>query len=244
MIIVGDCHGKVDEFINVIEKNDGAVIQVGDFGFEDAYLKMSAYLRDNPRDVHAILGNHEAHDKVDKYPFLLGDYGYKDIDGFKFFYVSGGYSIDKDYRIKRDKLWHRYLQDEGIHMLINPEGHYSWFPQEELSKDELEKCINLYEEIKPDILLAHEQPSKICKLIGNPDVLRNFGLNKTFSSITSQALQTMINIHEPKVFIGGHLHIKNLVKIKNTIYISLPELGYINISNKTDFDTLTIEDIK
>lgn len=233
MRITADIHGKVDQFIEIVESTDDHVIQIGDFGFEQAYVKANWY-NINKNKFNAFGGNHECYSKINDYNFFLGDYGLRNIKDFEFFFIRGGYSIDKDYRVKYDKELHKKLIEEKLYNLIDKDGHYSWFPQEELTDDQFEECITQYKKCKPDIVLAHECPTSVSKLIGNPNILLSFNLSVDFSSKTAQNLQRMFEIHQPKLFIFGHYH-KNFDRIVNgTRFICRKELGYIDVDVNGD----------
>ncbi len=87
MLIIGDVHGKIDEYKQIIkEKNPDFSLQVGDMGFDYSRLSVSAQHR-------FVGGNHDNYKKI--HPRMLGDFGtWQNI-----FYIRGAFSIDKAYRI-------------------------------------------------------------------------------------------------------------------------------------------------
>lgn len=124
-------------------------------------------------------------------------------DGSKFeniFCVGGGFSIDRDYRV------------EGV----------SWWPEEELSHQELYKVMDLYETLKPKIVVSHEAPSSV--------IPRMFYEKNIFPpSRTSMALDSMLYIHKPKLWFFGHWHENRTINIDGTTFICLGVNSYIDL---------------
>ena len=189
MRFLGDIHGEFSVLYKTLKKypND-TIVQVGDMGLGfnlnyDHYnhktglwevLNGNADPEKMPPNFHFVRGNHDSPQKSQTYPNYLGDYGYN--KQLNLFYVSGGYSIDKDSR----KI--------GI----------DWWPDEELDYHELTNAINLYDETKPEMVVSHECPARIQKMITNNDI---YGFSRT-----ALALEEMLQIHKPKYWIFGHYH--------------------------------------
>lgn len=135
MILIGDVHGKVGKYHDLI-RNEEESIQIGDFGFHKEHDWHLANI--NPEKHKVLFGNHD--NTLYKYrAHSLGDFGvYKD-----FFFIRGADSIDKQYR--------RF----GI----------DWWPDEELNWKQWNECIKLYEEVKPHIVISHDCPSVAKKLM-------------------------------------------------------------------------------
>ena len=204
--IIGDIHGDFEVYQELI-KDIPYSIQVGDFGFKDAWTRLDSI--DHQR--HKILpGNHDNYDYIkEKQPLhVLQDYGISILDGFDFFFVRGADSIDKKWRI---------------------EGR-SWWKDEELTYHEFQKCIDLYKDIKPDIVITHTCPESI--------IYEMFKFSTSYPSITGNGLNRMFEIHQPKLWIFSHMHPDtNIIKkINNTLFICLKIQGFI------DYNTnLTLE---
>jgi hypothetical protein len=137
MIIIGDVHGKFDEYARLISEHDYS-LQLGDFGFD--------YEQILPRvdaERHRIIaGNHEHYETCFSYPHFLGDFGpVPNIPNS--FFVRGGYSIDK----------HRRTQ--GV----------DWFPQEELEYAAALQALEEYKRVKPRYVFSHESPALINRYI-------------------------------------------------------------------------------
>jgi hypothetical protein len=120
-----------------------------------------------------------------------------------FFCVGGAFSIDKAYRTP------------GL----------DWWQAEELSYEEMNNVINEYERVKPEYVISHDCP----KIIGE----QIFGKNsstKIFSNRTNMGLESMFEIHKPKLWIFGHWHDNQVKNILGCEFICLDELNYIDVS--------------
>ena len=224
--LIGDVHGIVTArmrgrtYFNLIQDAQYTV-QLGDFGFD--YRPLSKVDATRHR---IIAGNHEHYEAIDsgKFPHFLGDFGIHSIpleEGeFKFFFIRGAYSIDK------------HLRAENL----------DWFRQEELNYEQATQAVKLYEATKPDIVMSHECPREILPFISRS--------GKVFDpSYTQKLLQTLYEIHRPKLWIFGHHH-RNWklyysgvgqtitgVTIDNgprptTVFVCLNELGYLDIDKQ------------
>lgn len=184
--IVGDVHQVYNPYLKLLEGCEHSV-QVGDLGFNYGFLE------DQLRWGHDVFfpGNHDNYDKDSdnfwqKQDFALGNYGHHYISDWKpIFYVRGGYSIDQQHRT------------HGV----------DWWPEEQLSYEQLSKAVYQYKINKPDIVLTHECPLEIVKHVTDPDFVRRFGFTESvIQTRTNQALQRMFDIHKPKLWVFGHYH--------------------------------------
>lgn len=120
-------------------------------------------------------------------------------------FVGGAYSIDWMHR------------KEGV----------SWWQDEELSIMQLNDIINKYNGLRPEIMVTHNAPlSTTLRLfphlaIGNGDR-------------TSQALQAMLEIHEPKLWIFGHWHLPKNEVIGKTRFLCLDINQWADININTN----------
>lgn len=200
--IIGDVHGNYVQYSRII-KNLEFSVQVGDFGFNYSVFK-------DIDTSHVFFGgNHDNYNLTERCKNYLGDYGYHILNEIDFFWVRGAFSIDKKYRTE----------------------YIDWWPDEELHTERLELALEEYIKIKPKLMLSHDCPTDIAKIIGNDDILRNFGFEpSTFNTRTQHYLQKMLDVHKPKIWIFGHHH-KNVDMVyKNTRFVCLPELTTININ--------------
>jgi hypothetical protein len=106
--IIGDVHGKYDEYVELIRSlpEDAQSIQIGDFGFE-----YDVFEKENIGFNHRFFGgNHDNYDKIRDCANAVLDFGQLGDDG-NIFFVRGAFSID------------RYIRTIGV----------DWWPNEELS---------------------------------------------------------------------------------------------------------------
>lgn len=192
--VIGDVHGKFSKYLSLIS-NLEASVQVGDFGLTYDCL-------DNVYPTRHVLfaGNHDAPDLIYKCPNYLGSFGCRTVNYVRFFFVSGANSIDKQYRIP------------GL----------SWWPDEELSQQQMYEAFYKYWEEKPEIVLSHDCPTSVC--------IAMHGDNK-YPSRTDKLLEQMFSVHKPKLWIFGHHHRSWTQEIHGTKFVCLNELETFSVKN-------------
>ena len=203
MLIVGDVHGKINQFLDIIadyrKTSSDLIIQLGDLGFQKQWDEVIQYCLDtNETNLRIIPGNHDDYNRyfqvVVNYtwarvaPLLVDDIWIES----DYFGVQGANSIDK------------HLRAEGR----------DWFSNEEMSYTQLGKAVDMYIESKPRIMFSHTCPSSVKKQL--------FGYNE--SSRTEQALQVMFELHQPEIHFFGHFHSFRDEVINSTRFICLAEL--------------------
>lgn len=183
ILIVGDVHGFTQTYTKFLERlpEGQRTIQVGDMGLGFAGVGLS---RNIPATAKFFRGNHDEPTKCRAHSAYLGDYGF-DPDT-SIFHVAGAWSIDRAYRV---------------------EGK-TWWADEELSYAELDKVVELYAQSKPRFVLSHECPSKtsgvmLASLMGPYFAAKG----ECSQSRTAQALQIMLDHHQPEEWVFGHYHL-------------------------------------
>ena len=192
--LIGDIHGKQLQYIKLTEENP-YTIALGDIGFNYDHMSLI-----DPVNHKILGGNHDNYDKIHLLPHYLGDFGFTELNGVKFFFVRGALSIDK------------HLRTEGK----------NWWRREQLTIAEGEAAIDLYIQEKPEIVLTHDCPFSIVPLVLTNDY-------KKIPSLTNQLLQTMYELHQPKQWFFGHHHNNRFVETGHTIFRCVDELCTINI---------------
>lgn len=136
LLIIGDVHGKINEYYKLIQRHKGLSIQVGDFGFKkehDWHLKNIDYTQ------HKIcFGNH------DDYSFFREPHSLNNFSIWsqsQLMTIRGAYSIDK------------HLRTENI----------SWWANEEMNMDEMQQAVDHYIFNKPKIVISHDCPNIVRK---------------------------------------------------------------------------------
>ena len=215
--IVGDVHGKFQEYIALTKECDYS-IQVGDMGFD--YSELRAVNEDNHKFIG---GNHDNYDKYYASPYVMQstkttgeskDYGVATHGGLYFFFLRGGFSIDWRQRQKS------FLMG----------GAKTYWDNEELSMEEMEMALWLYQKMKPDVLITHECPRSISKHVGDNKILEMFGYNPDrFTTKTSELLEMMFQYHQPKQWYFGHYHNDWYDEINGTQFRCINELSYVKL---------------
>lgn len=193
---IGDVHGKIQSYeklLKFIHKTDvdAYTFQVGDMGmgFSDSVSPVVPTDRD-----FWITGNHDNCDVCTKINGYLGDFGWKEILGQKIFWIRGAMSTDKEHR--------------------TPD--VTWWANEELSYGKLQMAIDLYIEVKPDIVVSHDCPKQFRQ---DHFQYREWGL-------TVDALGVMLEKHSPKTWAFGHHHRSVDKQVFGTRFVCLPELSW------------------
>lgn len=201
---IGDVHGKFSQYKAII-RDVPFSIQVGDMGVGFYKLKGGEVVpSSNPpfdnmsQGRHLFIrGNHDNPEICRRHKYWIPDGTHLDN---RFFCLGGATSIDRAWRT------------EGI----------DWWPDEQLSYEELQKQIDRYTEIKPDIVITHECPQSVAD-----QILRTFNMAKLNDfSRTREALERMFYSHQPKYWVFGHWHQSIEFKHGNTIFRCLTELEY------------------
>jgi hypothetical protein len=192
IIIIGDVHGKLIQYHKILKDfPNHSSIQVGDFGFQKHHDWHMENINANQHKIN--FGNH------DYYPYLFETYSLENYSliNNEIMTIRGAWSIDKIHRT------------EGI----------DWFANEELNYGDMQAAIDFYETNKPRIVISHDCPHNIRKLL--------FGIEQ--KSITTNGLQVMLEIHKPELWVFGHNHISVNEVIDGTKFICLEELEVIDL---------------
>jgi hypothetical protein len=194
---IGDIHGKKKEYLELLP-NEYPSIQLGDYGMGFSGLKSPVDLI-LPSNAYFIRGNHDNPEVCKRHPNYLGDFGCKEIDGRKIFFVSGAWSIDWMYR------------REGI----------SWWPNEELSPSEMNVVYDMYCDEKPELVISHDAPKEICTQ------LLPWG-GKLHGNATETLFSAMFAEWKPKNWVFGHWHTTQQITLSGTDFQCLDELDYLD----------------
>ena len=233
--IISDLHGSREAHLAHISQAD-YTLQIGDLGFDYDYLLEEGVC---PEHHKFIGGNHDNYDVIAQVPHYLGDYGVWSIPGLgDLFYVRGGWSIDRKHRCN-------YNQCDSDGNIVRFKDLWD---EEEMSYEQCNKAIELYQQVKPKILISHECPFNIVQYVTNPIFAHNFGYDSgVIRTRTNMALQAMTDFHRPKLHIFGHYH-KHFDQVIDgvtgqklicesdrehfTRYICMPPLGKVDIQDE------------
>lgn len=215
--IIGDVHQYYDAYFSLTEECDYS-IQVGDMGFNYDPLKAIH------SEKHKFIGgNHDNYDQYYRCPHVvestnqivhLKDFGFVSMYGFDFFFVRGGFSVDWRQRQRN------YLKG----------GLKSYWDSEELHIEAMDAALSAYKKQRPKVVITHECPRSISKLVGDNSILEMFGYNpKTFTTRTSELLEMMFQIHQPEKWYFGHYHKDWTGTVNGTEFRCIDELGYQDV---------------
>lgn len=231
MRIIGDVHGKIAaydkelhrKYLDIIQDAPYS-IQVGDMGLD---LKKLVNCGVDAERHKFVGGNHDNYDQYYDIPHNLGDYGPRNFGGLDFFVVRGAFSIDWRGRFK-------YIEKTGIPI---------WWEKEQLNRQEMEHCLELYTQIKPRIVITHTCPDTISIKIGRPSVLKHFGYDpERFTTHTQQLLEAMINVHQPDYWFFGHFHNQLKIYYKDTVFYGCGVLSWYDLEINSNGKILNIVD--
>ena len=198
--IIGDIHGEWETYHDTATNaiNFGGcerTIQVGDFGVGFA----GPYWHDRADEFHwdgthrFIRGNHDKPEKCKEMAGWIKD-GLIENDVM---FIGGAWSID------------HMLRTEGT----------SWWADEELSTEELYRMIDIYEQVKPRVMITHDCPLDVSTEMFIQSGLALFGRHaKTIPTRTGMAFNTMIDIHQPEEWYFGHWHKSMQYKYGRTMF--------------------------
>lgn len=202
MRFIGDVHGKFRQYKKLLAQG-GPTIQVGDLGL--GFRRVGGY-RDgsfttNPPHARMVAGGHR---------FIRGNHDNPSVcrqhsqciqdgtieDGVMF--VGGAVSVDKEWR----------------------QPGYNWWEDEELSYRELSIVVDTYARNKPRVMVTHDCPEEIASVM-----CAHSGRKKLdWPSRTRDALQAMLCMHSPKLWVFGHWHFSFDATANGTRFVCLAEL--------------------
>jgi Icc-related predicted phosphoesterase len=190
-----------------------------------AYLNhVSEALMDAKIELVFIQGNHDKVSLIsEKYSAMQGFYSIRPglwyapngtfwgFHGTSFLALGGAYSIDKDIRLEDEDVkahqeakvilaktgypWSRCLAEARE----KTTGTY-WFPEEEMSDDDLDRILAEVKNERVDVILAHDKP-----FASNP-MIKLLTISETIPN--QRRLQKAVTTLQPKMFVHGHLHVR------------------------------------
>jgi len=199
--LIGDVHGHVKKYKNLL-KDVAYSVQLGDVGFKENYQYLNYYISATKHKF--VPGNHDDYDHLPDH--ALGDYGIYQPENApalktKIFFIRGAKSVDAAMRTLGETYW----------------------KNEELSYAQGNDCVDLYRQVKPDVVFSHDCPMELLSKFITNDM-------KSKGSRTNQILQACFNIHQPKHWFFGHHHNTKTVKYAKTKFHCLGELDFIDLN--------------
>ena len=211
--IIGDVHGKTDQYQKMLrQKYKGQrTFQVGDMGV--GFAGIPGLHKDimGGGEHYWIRGNHDDPAQCRKTIGYAGEYGYWEED--KLFFLGGAYSIDYAWRIPGK----------------------SWWADEELSWEELDKALDLYIKTKPRFVISHEAPQAPATWLLTM-IAPGFRPEKIVSTRTGSAMQRMLDYHKPEKWIFGHYHIDKTFEFQGVEFTCVNELSTYLLTDEVKSD--------
>jgi calcineurin-like phosphoesterase family protein len=169
ILIIGDPHKEWETYVDFIAGYDKSIC-LGDLGL--GILNKDKDIRKMlPEGEHYIIrGNHDNPEMCLEIPECLCTFGY--INDGDIFYIAGS----------------------SIPPYIAPD---EWGEKCELSTEDLDECLKLYEEVKPLIVVSHTCPSFIS---------RDIHILDHFPGKTDLYMNKMFKVHKPNMWLFGHHH--------------------------------------
>lgn len=201
MKFIGDVHGLYRQYERLIKENPDT-IQVGDMGIGFRRWPHGEWQANPPYDVMVkqnawfIRGNHDN-------PHVCRNHSRWIKDGHilttkkdtKIMFIGGASSIDWKYRIE----------------------DYSWWPEEELSIEEMNGLQSVYEIERPDVMVTHDCPLDVIPYIHSHHFRDNSRTQQFFNGLLAME-------HKPKLWIFGHHHKSFDMTILGCRFVCLAEL--------------------
>jgi predicted phosphodiesterase len=217
--VIGDVHAQIDEenlasrhgrpYLELIADIEYS-LQLGDMGDGETYDQL---VREVDAGRHRFFpGNHEAYDRLP--PHSLGDFGVARLGGVEFFFVRGAESADRDKLVRMGRDLGRTL----------------WFEQEQLDERQMDACRCDYLATKPTIVITHDAPTEVARLMGRlRGAVRN-ELEGRRPSRTKEFLARLFAAHPPKLWLFGHHHRDAEFRIGETWFVCVGELSYVDVT--------------
>lgn len=104
----------------------------------------------------------------------------------------------------------------------------NWWPDEELSYEELDRVFDLYVHNKPRVMITHDCPTHV-----SYEMFLSKGLGLAGADIintrTAQAFQAMWEEYQPEEWYFGHWHHTRTMTLDGTKFQCLGELDFIDV---------------
>jgi predicted phosphodiesterase len=202
--LLGDTHGDFKNINKICYRNPDYKILI----IGDVGLGFTPKDPVLPDNLFIMRGNHDNPKSFVDHPRFVGDYGLWE----NMFIVGGAFSIDRIWRTK----------------------DIDWWADEEMTNDEMDKALESYKQHKPKIIISHECPWHIYKVMTELAIVRNpncrqWGEPKP--NRTACLLDRMYQIHRPKFHFFGHHHCSLRFKANNTIYRCLDIMEFLPLNN-------------
>ena len=219
--MVSDCHGNFT-WIDNLDKGkyppeETGIIILGDAGL-NFYLnksdeKMKTWINERGYYIYCVRGNHEQRpqlcpmideiwdknvngpvyqDRFHQHIRYFMDYGYYTINQYKCGVIGGAYSVDKWYRLARGN----FTEETNIPKKTG------WFPDEQLTKEEMDHCELKFYGRHFDFVFTHT-----CPISFQPtDLFLGFVDQSKVDNRMEVWLEEIQNKFDWTIWLFGHYH--------------------------------------
>lgn len=207
--LIGDVHGKYKQYEKIITGSLHPTVQLGDMGVgfrhlggarDGEFMRNPAHYKMVRAPSHRFIrGNHDNPSVCERHSQWIPDGHVELFPLGPVMYVGGAVSIDRAFRTPG----------------------YSYWEDEELSYEALDKLVEKYRLIRPYAMLTHEAPERIAQIIAGK---MGIDIKLGHPSRTRQAFERMLQLHEPKFWFFGHWHYPLDITLFGSRFICLDEL--------------------
>ena len=216
IIVAGDIHGMWYYLNNMISKElPNIILQVGDFGYWPHYHKSTKFdgtgfewdqygIENKNTKIYFCDGNHENHDALEELidknnhqnpiqipnmnnVFYMPRGSVLRVENKNILFIGGAYSIDK----------------------INRIPFNSWWPQEQISRKDIERLDEIEKNI--DIVISHTLPLQCFKYLDLSIIHED----------SPRWLDIVFDKFKPKKWYFGHFHLYKKFKHDNCVFTCL-----------------------
>lgn len=204
MRLIGDVHGKFRRYKEILE-NSPPSIQVGDMGVGFRRWPHGEYTANPPNermvqgDHRFIRGNHDNPAACTGQSQWIPDGNIE--NGVMF--IGGADSIDREFRVE----------------------DFSWWPDEQLSREQLAHLHEVYIDAKPRVMITHDCPQGVAREIFR-QMRKGQYIEDLETTPTRYALHNMWTSHSPELWVFGHWHRSFDHILRGTRFVCLAELEY------------------
>jgi hypothetical protein len=203
---IGDVHGRWRAYKRAI-RNVPFSIQVGDMGVGfHSYRYGEVWPASNPPFDSMSKGRHL---------FIRGNHDNPDVCKRRKYWIPDGTMIENIFCLGGAVSLDRTFRTEGM----------DWWRDEELSAGELEVQVSRYAALKPEVVCTHECPDSVAS-----EVMAAYRTGRIDDgSRTRKALEHMLQLHQPRLWVFGHWHTPISFARRQTAFRCLGELECIDV---------------
>lgn len=212
--LLGDTHGNYGWMLYALDKfnREGitTILQLGDFGIwpgtngEGIMKRVDLLLKNYKQTMYVVPGNHEDYDQINAVPvaedgwqhfrehILLAPRGHRwEWGGMSFVALGGAPSVDRQPRLEA--------------MQKNPTGLKSWWAEEDITEEDVQKVIDGG---YADVMVCHDAPNGVDEIhrqiSGNPHGFK--GVDLIYAADGRERLTRAFKAVAPNLLLHGHYH--------------------------------------